>query len=278
MKLFCLSIIALALSVKAGPEAWLQHGLIMPETIANLRAELELTSDQETKMLAIVNEAKAAAEPLEAAVKQAQKTFNAALKNRETSAAAAESALTQLLKTEAPVKQLQLRTLVQLRDSMTPEQQKKAMQLSSSKLVKKTDLAPSVRAKAEKLRVAVDSLGIKATQAMTKRGAEIEALIRQGKWAKADEELDKLTQESGVNEPESTEAPDFNREAPGNVALEVLKERLIDVQAKAESIISLPLIRQFIQAKKALEEAKEEQDAERVGRILTWGERQLAKP
>lgn len=278
MKLFCLSIIALALSAKAGPEAWLQHGLIMPETIANLTAELELTSDQETKMLAIVKEAKTAAEPLEAAVKQAQKTFNAALKNRETTAAAAESALTQLLETEAPVKQLQLRTLIQLRDSMTPEQQKIAMQLSSSKLVKKTDLAPSVRAKAEKLRVAVDSLGIKATQAMTKRGAEIEVLIRQGKWAMANEELDRLTQESGANEPESTEAPDFNREAPGNVDLEVLKERLADVQAKAESIISLPLIRQFIQAKKALEEAKEGQDAERVGRILTWGERQLAKP
>ena len=278
MKLFCLSIIALALSAKAGPEAWLQHGLIMPETIANLTAELELTSDQETKMLAIVKEAKTAAEPLEAAVKQAQKTFNAVLKNRETTAAAAESALTQLLETEAPVKQLQLRTLIQLRDSMTPEQQKKAMQLSSSKLVKKTDLAPSVRAKAEKLRVAVDSLGIKATQAMTKRGAEIEVLIRQGKWAMANEELDRLTQESGANEPESTEAPDFNREAPGNVDLEVLKERLADVQAKAESIISLPLIRQFIQAKKALEEAKEGQDAERVGRILTWGERQLAKP
>lgn len=278
MKLFCLSIIALALSAKAGPEAWLQHGLIMPETIANLTAELELTSDQETKMLAIVKEAKTAAEPLEAAVKQAQKTFNAALKNRETTVAAAESALTQLLETEAPVKQLQLRTLIQLRDSMTPEQQKKAMQLSSSKLVKKTDLAPSVRAKAEKLRVAVDSLGIKATQAMTKRGAEIEVLIRQGKWAMANEELDRLTQESGANEPESTEAPDFNREAPGNVDLEVLKERLADVQAKAESIISLPLIRQFIQAKKALEEAKEGQDAERVGRILTWGERQLAKP
>jgi hypothetical protein len=278
MKLFCLSIIALALSAKAGPEAWLQHGLIMPETIANLTAELELTADQETKMLAIVKEAKTAAEPLEAAVKQAQKTFNAALKNRETTVAAAESALTQLLETEAPVKQLQLRTLIQLRDSMTPEQQKKAMQLSSSKLVKKTDLAPSVRAKAEKLRVAVDSLGIKATQAMTKRGAEIEVLIRQGKWAMANEELDRLTQESGANEPESTEAPDFNREAPGNVDLEVLKERLADVQAKAESIISLPLIRQFIQAKKALEEAKEGQDAERVGRILTWGERQLAKP
>ena len=278
MKLFCLSIIALALSAKAGPEAWLQHGLIMPETIANLTAELELTADQETKMLAIVKEAKTAAEPLEAAVKQAQKTFNAALKNRETTVAAAESALTQLLETEAPVKQLQLRTLIQLRDSMTPEQQKKAMQLSSSKLVKKTDLAPSVRAKAEKLRVAVDSLGIKATQAMTKRGAEIEVLIRQGKWAMANEELDRLTQESGANEPEFTEAPDFNREAPGNVDLEVLKERLADVQAKAESIISLPLIRQFIQAKKALEEAKEGQDADRVGRILTWGERQLAKP
>jgi Spy/CpxP family protein refolding chaperone len=277
MKLICLSIIAFALSVKAGPEAWLQHGLIMPEAIANLRTELELTSDQETQMLAIVNEAKTTAEPLEAAVKQAQKTFHAVLKNRETNAETARTALTQLLAAEATVKQLQLLTLIQLRDRMTPEQQKKAMQLSSSKLVKKTDFEPRVRAKAEKLRAAVDSLGIKATQAMTKRGAEIETLIRQGQWARADEELDKLTQESGVNEPESTELPDFSQEQPGNVDLEVLKKRLADVQTEAESIISLPLIRQFIQAKKALEEAKEAQDAERVGRILSWAEKKLTK-
>ena len=49
------------------------------------------------------------------------------------------------------------------------------------------------------------------------------------------------------------------------------------MQANAQSIISLPLIRQFIKAKEALEQAKSAQDAELVGRILTWGESKLAK-
>jgi len=79
-----------------------------------------------------------------------------------------------------------------------------------------------------------------------------------------------------VDEPESTESLDFSQEEPGNVDLEVLKQRLDEVQAGAESIISLPLIRQFLQAKKALEEAKEAQNAELVGRILTWGEKKLS--
>lgn len=276
MKPLLLSFIALSLTAHAGPETWLQHGLIMPETIAQLRAELELTSDQESKMLSIVNEARLTAEPLEKAVKETQKAFNESLKNRETSAEAASKALTELLGAEAPVKQLQLRTLIQLRDCMSPEQQKKAMQLAPGKLAKKSDVEPRVRDKVGKLRAAVDSLGIKATQAMTKRGSEIEALIRQGQWSKADEELDKLVAESGVDEPESTESLDFSQEESGNVDLEVLKQRLADVQEGAESIISLPLIRQFIQAKKALEEAKEAQDAELVGRILTWGEKKLS--
>lgn len=276
MKPLLLSLIGLSLTAHAGPENWLQHGLIMPETIAQLRAELELTTEQESKMLSIVNEARETAEPMEKAVKETQKAFNESLKNRETSADAASKALTELLQAEAPVKQLQLRTLIQLRDCMSPEQQKKAMQLAPGKLAKKSDVEPRVRDKVGKLRAAVDSLGIKATQAMTKRGSEIEALIRQGQWPEADEELDKLIAESGVDEPDSTESLDFSQEEPGNVDLEVLKQRLADVQAGAESIISLPLIRQFIQAKKALEEAKEAQDAELVGRILTWGEKKLS--
>jgi Spy/CpxP family protein refolding chaperone len=277
MKLILSAFFALTLTALAGPETWLQHGLILPETISKLRTELELTADQETKMLAIVSEAQSAAEPLEKKVKETQKAFNESLKNRETSADTASAALAQLLEAEAPVKQLQLRTLIQLRDCMTPEQQKKAMQLAPGKVAKKSDLEPRVMAKVEKLRAAVDALGIKSTQAITQRGKEIETLIRQGQWAKADEALDKLTADSGVNEPESTEPPDFSQEETGNVDLEVLKERLAEVQAGAESIISIPLIRQFLQAKKALEAAKEAQDAELVGRILTWGEKKLAK-
>ena len=271
------SLLAFTLIAHAGPEAWFQHGLIMPETIATLKAELELTPDQESKMQSIVSGARTSAESLEQAVKEQQKAFNEALRNRETSADAASAALARLLEAEAPVKQLQLRTLIQLRDILTPDQQKKAMSLAPGKLAKKGDLESKVKAKAEKLRAAVESLGIKATQAMTDRGGEIESMIRAGEWAQADKALDKLTLESGVNEPESTEELNFSNQDPGNVDLEVLKQRLADVQTRAQSIISLPLIRQFIKAKEALEEAKAAQNAELVGRILTWGESKLAK-
>jgi Spy/CpxP family protein refolding chaperone len=271
------SLLAFTLIAHAGTEAWFQHGLIMPETIATLKAELELTPDQESKMQSIVSGARTSAESLEQAVKDQQKAFNEALRNRETSADAASAALARLLEAEAPVKQLQLRTLIQLRDILTPDQQKKAMSLAPGKLAKKGDLESKVKAKAEKLRAAVESLGIKATQAMTDRGGEIESMIRAGEWAQADKALDKLTLESGVNEPESTEELNFSNQDPGNVDLEVLKQRLADVQTRAQSIISLPLIRQFIKAKEALEEAKAAQNAELVGRILTWGESKLAK-
>ncbi len=277
MKLILSSLLILTTLAQAGPEAWFQHGLIMPETIATLKSELELTADQESKMQAVVSEARATAEPLEQAVKEQQKVFNDTLRNREKNADAASAALTHLLESEAPVKQLQLRTLVQLRDLMTPEQQKKAMTLALQKNVNKGDLEARVKTKAEKLRAAVDSLGIKATQAMSERGGEIESMIRGGEWTQAEQALDKLIIESGTNEPETTEALDFSKYETGNVDIEVLRQRLDNVQANAQSIISLPLIRQFIKAKEALEQAKSAQDAELVGRILTWGESKLAK-
>lgn len=277
MKLILSSLLILTTLAQAGPEAWFQHGLIMPETIATLKSELELTTDQESKMQAVVSEARATAEPLEQAVKEQQKVFNDTLRNREKNADAASAALTHLLESEAPVKQLQLRTLIQLRDLMTPKQQKKAMTLALQKNVNKGDLEARVKTKAEKLRAAVDSLGIKATQAMSERGGEIESMIRGGEWTQAEQALDKLIIESGTNEPETTEALDFSKYETGNVDLEVLRQRLDNVQANAQSIISLPLIRQFIKAKEALEQAKSAQDAELVGRILTWGESKLAK-
>ncbi len=277
MKLILSSLLILTTLAQAGPEAWFQHGLIMPEAIATLKSELELTADQESKMQAVVSEARATAEPLEQAVKEQQKVFNDTLRNREKNADAASAALTHLLESEAPVKQLQLRTLVQLRDLMTPEQQKKAMTLALQKNVNKGDLEARVKTKAEKLRAAVDSLGIKATQAMSERGGEIESMIRGGEWTQAEQALDKLIIESGTNEPETTEALDFSKYETGNVDIEVLRQRLDNVQANAQSIISLPLIRQFIKAKEALEQAKSAQDAELVGRILTWGESKLAK-
>ena len=228
-------------------------------------------------MQAIVSAARATAEPLDQAVRGQQKAFNQLLRDREASADTASAALTRLLEAEAPIKQLQLRTLLQLRELLTPEQQKKAVALAPGRTAKKNDLESSVRAKAEKLKAAVDSLGIKPTQTMTERGGEIESLIRAGDWSQADKALDMLTTDSGVNEPVSTEAPDFSKYETGNVDLEVLKQRLADVESKAQSVISIPLVRQFIKAKEALESAKAAQDAEAVGRILTWGEGKLAK-
>lgn len=261
----------------AGPEAWLQGGLVTPETIASLKTELELTPEQEEKMQSIVTAARSEGEPLEAAVREQQKAFNELLRNRESNVEAASAALTRLLEAEAPVKQLQLRILLQLRDVLTPEQQKQAIKLAPGRVAKNDGIEQRVRQKAEKLRAAVESLGVKPTNAMSERGAEIEALIRAGDWKTADAAIDKLTQDSGADEPESTTELDFTQFEPGNTDLEVLKERYQTVQDKGQSLISIPLVRQFLKAKEAFEAAKEAQDAEKVGRILTWAEKQLEK-
>lgn len=261
----------------AGPEAWLQGGLVTPETIASLKTELELTPEQEEKMQSIVTAARSEGEPLEAAVREQQKAFNELLRNRESNVEAASAALTRLLEAEAPVKQLQLRALIQLRDVLTTEQQKQAIKLAPGRVAKNDGIEQRVRQKAEKLRAAVESLGVKPTNAMSERGAEIEALIRAGDWKTADGAIDKLTQDSGADETESTTEPDFTQFEPGNTDLEVLKERYQTVQDKGQSLISIPLVRQFLKAKEAFEAAKEAQDAEKVGRILTWAEKQLEK-
>lgn len=261
----------------AGPEAWLQGGLITPETIASLKTELELTPEQEEKMQSIVTAARSEGEPLEAAVREQQKALNELLRNRESNVEAASAALTRLLEAEAPVKQLQLRALIQLRDVLTPEQQKQAIKLAPGRVAKNDGIEQRVRQKAEKLRATVESLGVKPTNAMSERGAEIEALIRAGDWKAADAAIDKLTQDSGADEPESTTELDFTQFEPGNTDLEVLKERYQTVQDKGQSLISIPLVRQFLKAKEAFEAAKEAQDAEKVGRILTWAEKQLEK-
>jgi Spy/CpxP family protein refolding chaperone len=261
----------------AGPDVWLQSGLLTPETITSLKTELELTPEQEEKMQSIVTAARSEGEPLEQAVREQQKALNELLRNRETNADSASAALTKLLEAEAPVKQLQLRALIQLRDVLNPEQQKKAVKLAPGRVAKSDGIELRVKQKAEKLRAAVESLGIKPTNAMSERGAEIEAMIRSGEWKAADAAIDKLTQESGADEPESTAEVDYSQFEPGNIDLEVLKERYQTVQDKGQSVISIPMVRQFLKAKEAFEEAKAAQDAEKIGRILTWAEQQLEK-
>ncbi len=63
---------------------------------------------------------------------------------------------------------------------------------------------------------------------------------------------------------------DFSKFETGSADLESLRQRFEAVQAAGQEIISLPLMRQMIQAKMAFEDAKEAQDADKVGRILTY--------
>jgi Spy/CpxP family protein refolding chaperone len=274
MKTLLLTL-ATTLLAHAGPEAWLQKGLITPEMISAVKPELGLSTEQEASMQSIMNAAREKATPMEKTVRERQQELNGLLKDGKTNAEQAAQALTRLLDAETPVKQLQLRTLIELRDVLSPDQQKKALALAPARLVKNDSIQTRVHQKAEKLRAAVESIGIKPTLAMSARGREIEGLIKSGDWAEADTALDKLARESRAEEPEQDEMPDFAQLEPGNTDLEELRQRYTRVEEKAQQLISLPLIRQFLKAKEAFEEAKAAQDAEKVGRILTWAERRL---
>jgi hypothetical protein len=275
MKHILYILLAFSTCVRADVNDWLQQGLITPEIISSLKSELGLTAEQQAKMQAIVEAAQSEGQPLEQAVKAAQQALNGLLKDRETQAEAASTALTKLLEAESPLKHLQLRTLLQLRDVLTVEQQRLAVKLAPERKARTAGLETQVRQKAMALREVVDGLGVKPTEAMSERGKEIEGLIRSGDWAAANEALEQLFKDCGFNEPVTTEPLDFSKFETGNIDLEVLKQRYEQVQEKGQSVISIPMMRQFVQAKQAFEEAKEAQDAEKVGRILTWAEKQL---
>ena len=184
-----------------------------------------------------------------------------------------------VLEAEAAVKQLQLRTLIGVRDVLTPEQLGKAKKLGPPKMAAAKGTSESaVMAKANQLRAAVEALGVPPTEAMKTRGAEIEALIKSGELGAADLALDKLMEDSHFKELEAeAEVVDFSKFETGSADLESLRQRFEAVQEAGREVLSLPLLRQMIQAKKTFEEAKEAQNAELVGRILTYVEGKLKK-
>lgn len=264
----------------ANVEEWLQSGLLHPDLIASVRDQLALTEDQQTKLTSQLNEARQQAEPLEQAVKEQQKALNHLLQDSGATADAASAQLTQLLEAEAAVKQLQLRTLIGIRDVLTPEQLQKAKKLGPPNMASRGsgDLESKVTEKARKLRAAVESLGIPPTEAMKTRGGEIEQLIKSGQYAQADAALDKLIEDSHFKELEAEpDKVDFSKFEPGNTDVETLKQRFEDLQVAGQEIINLPLLRELLQAKDAFEEAKAAQDADKVGRILTYAEGKVKK-
>lgn len=277
----CTLLLICATSLRAANvEEWLKSGLLHPDLIASVRDELGLTADQQAKLTQQLAEARKQAEPLEQAVKEQQKALNHLLRDPSTPADAASAQLTKLIDTEAAVKQLQLRALIGVRDVLTPEQLQKAQKLGPPKMAaaRGGDLEAKVNEKAGKLKAAVESLGIPPTDAMKTRGGEIEQLMKSGQFAQADTALDKLIEDSHFKELEAeADKVDFSKFEPGNTDLETLKQRFEALQVAGQEVISLPLLREMLQAKEAFEEAKAAQDADKVGRILTYAEGKLKK-
>ena len=277
MKRLLLLFLCFTASLMAGPEAWLEAGLLTPEMITSLKPELGLTKDQEEKMTTLVKEVMAEAEPVEKQVREHEKELTRLLRQPSTTAAEAEAALTPLLAAEAEVKKLRLRTLLALRDVLTPEQQAKAVTLAPSRQGKRSSAEAQVKEKAQRLKTAVDALGVPPTQAMQARGQAIVSLMRAGDYDAADKALDQLILDSELDQTATVTAPDFSQVSPGDIDLTVLKQRYTDVEVAAQSVVSIPLVRRLIEAKTALEAAKIAEDAEQVGRILTWAEEILKK-
>ena len=278
-KLLCSLLFLAATSLPAAQvEEWLKSGLLHPDLIASVRDELALTEEQQSKLNSQLSEARAQAEPLELAVNEQKKALNHLLQDKTTSADVAAAQLTKLLEAEAAIKQLQLRALLGVRDVLTPEQLAKAQKLGPPKLAASGGLEARVHEKAAKLRAAVESLGIPPTEALKYRGGEIEKLIKSGQTTEADAKLDELIKDSHVKEMEAeVEKVDFSKFEPGSTEIETLRERFESLQAAGQEIVSLPLLRELLQAKAAFEAAKEAQDADKVGRILTYAEGKVKK-
>ena len=280
--LFCWLFATASLLSAANVEEWLKSGLLQPEFIASVKDELALTPGQQAQMTGQVQAARPQAEPLERAVKQEQRALSQLLQDPEATADAASAQLAKLIQAEAVLKQLQLRVLIGLRDVLTPDQRVKARKLALQKNRDGNSPQPNpeagLMAKVGRLKAALEVLGTPPTEAMKARGEEIEALIKKGQAQEADAALDQLIADSHLEELEvETLEVDFSKYEPGSTDVESLKQRFQEVKTAADEIISLPLLRELLQAKEAFEQAKEAQDADQVGRILTYAEGRLKK-
>lgn len=265
-------LLCLAPLLHAGPEAWLESGLITPEMISSVKEELGLSSAQEEQMARMAGANLREAEPLNAEMDVAQKDLGRLLRSADTPEKVASAALDRLLKAESAVKHQRLRSLLALRDVLTPDQQEKALRLMPGKQVRRGGEGAEIREKARQLKAALEALKVPPTLAILKRGEAVEALVKKGDLAAAGQALDKLIQDSEMEKMGQTDLPDFSRYPAGETGIPALLQRYETVESAVQNVVSLALIKQLLLAKKALEEAKTQEDAAQVGRILSWAE------
>ncbi len=276
---YLLALLTLSLgNVRAADaDAWIKNGLIPPDAILSHRSELALAADQQKRLDEIIEAATPKVEPLESAARSAQQQLEALLRNPATKTDEATAQLAKVLEAEAALKQFQLRTLMDLRVLLTPEQRAKALAATSAGGSPQAALETRLREEAERTKKAFEALGVPMTAALKERGQAIEAMIKDGRLEPALKALEQLVKETGLYDPAPKTAPDFTRLSPGNIDHTVLAERLETVTGKAQTVISIPTLRQLMQARDALEKAKDNSDAEAAGQALTFAENLLDK-
>ena len=253
-------------------------GLVLPDTVLQHQSELDISPDQAERLHKLADATRKEGQGLEATVKQEQDAFDALVKNLETSQEAALAQLDKLLTAEGALKQLQLRTLLKLRDALSPEQRKRALKIGSKEAILRDPVESRLKEKGLKVRTAFESLGIRSPKSLTAKAEAIESLVHEGRLAEAEKGLDDLIKETGVNEPVTAAASiDFGTFEPGSIEVSTLQQRYTAVEEKAAKVTHLPTLKLLLHGRDELEKAKASEDATKVGRILTWAEGILGK-
>lgn len=275
MKPILLSLLLATLPASGGNKLpttdLLRLGVVPPEAIPRHREQLALTPEQETKIQELFEKAKTESPILETAIEEERTRLEAMVQNASAPVEQATAQLDALLEAEGAVKRLQLRTILGMNAALSPEQRGKALEFAQ----KDAELEPIIKAKIDRLKAAVDSLGCRPTPAIEARGQAISKLMESGDPAEVNKALDAAIADLGVDDPVSTEPIDFSQIDPGNTELTVLEQRFATVEEKIKTVIRLSTLRQMLQAHGALENAKAAQDATTFGRILTWAETKL---
>lgn len=284
MTLMAALVLAVVSPLRAASNAdeWLKSGLLQPDLVASVSEELALSPEQQEKLNQLLEAARAEAVPLEKAVKKQKVGLNQVLQDYQSSYEQASAQLTKLIEEEARLKQLQLRVLLEIRSMLTVEQVEKAKRLGAPKLASQVGgregrgsarMPAKLGEKLNQLKTAAEGLGVPPTQALQQRGDEITALVKKGDMQAAEAAADRLLEDSHLKEltTEPVEV-DFSKYEPGVTDVATLQQRFESVKTASQKVVSLVMIRDLLKAKEAFEKAKEAQDAEQVGRILTYVE------
>lgn len=243
-------------------------GITPPEAIARHLDQLSLSAEQKTKVTEILETARTESPNLDAAIREHREELEATITNTPASLEAAEALLNELLHAENEAKRLQLRTILGLHNTLTPEQRVKAIEFARQD----AELQPIIQAKMERIKAAVDALGHEPPRALEARGKAISILLEEGDPAEANRALDAAIADLGLDDTSAPVPVDFSQFDPGNIDLPVLEQRYHAVEEKLQGVLRLSTLRQMILAHESLEQAKATQDATAVGRILTWAE------